>query len=278
MAPGNASRVAGLFVQLIINNMKTDYIPRLIAHRGYSSCFPENTLLSLEQAFLAGACFVECDVQLTKDDEPVILHDAELLRTAGVEGNVLDLAFSELATRHANYQQRFADKFAKLSIPPLSDFVSLMQRWPARKAFVEIKRASIRKFGCEPVLQQIFQVVRPIKDQVVIISFDYDIMKLVQDVGGWQTGWVIDEWHEQNLQLAQQLKPDFMFVDYECLPQDLPALPEASWRWALYEIDDPQLALTWLKKGATFIETNDIGRLLQLPEFSPGACHDNPVL
>ena len=58
-------------------------IPQLVAHRGYSLRYPENTLLAIEQAFIAGACYVECDVQLTQDGVPVLLHDNNLQRTTG---------------------------------------------------------------------------------------------------------------------------------------------------------------------------------------------------
>ena len=252
--------------------------PQLVAHRGYSKCFPENTLLGIEQALAAGACMVECDVQLTRDHVPVVLHDAELVRTTGTEGNVHELEWRELAHRSAGFQQRFPGQFDNVTIPLLSDLVSVMQRWSTRKIFFEIKRSSLRQFGREPVLQRILEVVSPIRQQAIIISFDFEIIAMVKEITHWQTGWVIEQWDAQNLQRAQQLHPDYLFVDYVCLPPDLETMPPASWQWVLYEIDDPQLALDWNRRGVSYIETNDIGHLLQLPEFKNGACHDNSVL
>ena len=258
--------------------MTNDIVPQLVAHRGYSSHYPENTLLSLEQAFLAGACFVECDVQLTLDEVPVILHDAELIRTTDVQGNVHTMVCRDVTAKIANYPQRFATEFSRVHIPALSEFVVLMQRWSTRKAFVEIKRSSIRAFGRELVLQKIVNILEMIKHQVIVISFDFEIIRLVQHLHDWCTGWVVEDWNEENLQKMQQLNPDFVFVDHEQLPEDLSVLPKASWHWALYEIDDPQMALSWVNKGASFIETNNIGQMLQSSCFSHSACNDNAIL
>ncbi len=58
---------------------------RLIgAHRGLRSLAPENTLLALEKAIAAKADFWEIDVQLSLDDELMVVHDETLLRTSDI--------------------------------------------------------------------------------------------------------------------------------------------------------------------------------------------------
>ncbi len=58
--------------------------PRIlnIAHRGARSLAPENTLAAARKAFHIGADLWECDVTLTSDGVPVILHDDNLKRTS----------------------------------------------------------------------------------------------------------------------------------------------------------------------------------------------------
>ena len=51
-----------------------------IAHRGFSSRYPENTLLAFERALDLGADGAEFDVQLSKDGVPVVFHDESLQR------------------------------------------------------------------------------------------------------------------------------------------------------------------------------------------------------
>ncbi len=52
--------------------------PQVIAHRGASGYWPENTLAAVELGHQQGADWIECDVVLTKDDEALVLHDLEL--------------------------------------------------------------------------------------------------------------------------------------------------------------------------------------------------------
>ena len=52
--------------------MKTEI--KILAHRGGLDRAPENTIVSFEQAFEDGADAFECDVRLTKDQEPIIIH------------------------------------------------------------------------------------------------------------------------------------------------------------------------------------------------------------
>jgi glycerophosphoryl diester phosphodiesterase len=67
-----------------------------IAHRGFSKQFPENTMLAFRGAVEAGCDGIELDVQLTKDGEPVIIHDENLRRTTGRSGYVKDFTLDEL--------------------------------------------------------------------------------------------------------------------------------------------------------------------------------------
>lgn len=57
----------------------------LIAHRGASAYAPENTLPAFRLAVQMGADFVEYDLQVTKDQQLVCLHDETLERTTNVE-------------------------------------------------------------------------------------------------------------------------------------------------------------------------------------------------
>ena len=60
--------------------------PRLVAHRGFSERYPENTRIGLKAALQAGADAIEFDVQFSKDGIPMVIHDNTLQRTASVEG------------------------------------------------------------------------------------------------------------------------------------------------------------------------------------------------
>lgn len=57
--------------------------PQVIAHRGASEYEPEHTFAAYDLALAQGADVLEVDVRITADDQPMVLHDATLERTAG---------------------------------------------------------------------------------------------------------------------------------------------------------------------------------------------------
>lgn len=68
----------------------------IFAHRGASSLAPENTFPAFKLAYDLGTEGIETDVQLTKDNVPVLIHDENIKRTTNGSGYVKDLTFNEL--------------------------------------------------------------------------------------------------------------------------------------------------------------------------------------
>ena len=58
----------------------------VIGHRGAMGYAPENTLSSFEEALRRGADLIEMDVQLSADNEVVVMHDTSVGRTTNGEG------------------------------------------------------------------------------------------------------------------------------------------------------------------------------------------------
>ena len=100
-------------------NFNIEYIKNIeiTAHRGDSLNYPENTILAFDSAVNKDADWIELDVQLTKDKEIVVCHDANLKRVAGVDKNIYDLSYEELS--QINIKNNNDDTNVK--IPLLSD-------------------------------------------------------------------------------------------------------------------------------------------------------------
>jgi glycerophosphoryl diester phosphodiesterase len=62
--------------------------PLIIGHRGAAGLAPENSLAGFARAIELGADGVECDIHLTSDGVPVVIHDAALGRTTDGKGPV----------------------------------------------------------------------------------------------------------------------------------------------------------------------------------------------
>lgn len=91
---------------------------KIIAHRGYSAKFPENTLMAFQAAVDAGADMIEFDVLLSKDNIPVIIHDDTLDRTTNGKGTVSHFTLKDLKKLNAGQNE---------AIPTLEEVIQLTQ-------------------------------------------------------------------------------------------------------------------------------------------------------
>ena len=78
-------------------NMKTWPYPFWIAHRGAGKLAPENTLAAFKLGASYGYRAFECDVKLSRDGVPFLLHDADLKRTTGQHGLASERCWNELS-------------------------------------------------------------------------------------------------------------------------------------------------------------------------------------
>ena len=72
-------------------------LPLWIAHRGAGRLAPENTLAAFRLGAAHGYRAFECDVKLSADDVPFLLHDATLERTTSGRGVAGELDWSVLS-------------------------------------------------------------------------------------------------------------------------------------------------------------------------------------
>ena len=84
--------------------------PLIIGHRGAVGIMPENTLAAYTFALAQGVDGIEFDVHLSRDGVPVVIHDAALRRTIGIDGFVHGMAFGELRNLDAAAVYRAAWK------------------------------------------------------------------------------------------------------------------------------------------------------------------------
>ena len=71
--------------------------PLWIAHRGAGRCAPENTLAAFRVGASHGYRAFDCDLKLSADGVPFLLHDATLERTTPAHGTASALTWSELS-------------------------------------------------------------------------------------------------------------------------------------------------------------------------------------
>ena len=98
--------------------------PLVWAHRGASGYAPENTLAAFQKAVDLDADGVELDIQLTKDDQIVVIHDETIDRTSDGKGWVKDYTLEEL--RAFNYN-RTKPEYKHADIPTMREVFELLK-------------------------------------------------------------------------------------------------------------------------------------------------------
>jgi glycerophosphoryl diester phosphodiesterase len=237
-------------------------LPEIIAHRGNAVEFPENTLQGLESAVSLGARHVEFDVQLTADLVPVLFHDSDLARVAGRPESVHDLTWPALAEIPVGEVERLGNAHAFTCAPSLAQVVDAIDGWENVTAFVEVKRASLRRFGREAVLRRVADVLRPVLDRCVLISFDLPSIQILRLMTGARIGWVLSQYDAAAHAQAAGLAPQFLFVNHERLPAEPEPLWNGPWDWAVYEVRDLETAKACARRGIRFVETMAVRDLI----------------
>lgn len=142
---------------------------KIIAHRGASSYAPENTLPAFEKAIKQKADAIELDVRLSKDNVPVIIHDATINRTSNGKGYVHNLTVKEL--KKYDYGCKFSNKFKGVTIPTLEEVLQLLQNHPIN-LHIELKNGPIIPKELEQkVLELIYHY--DFENRVIYSSFDH---------------------------------------------------------------------------------------------------------
>ncbi len=94
--PGHISAQAFSSVKTMNTSIPAWPYPHLIAHRGGGTLAPENTLAAMRAGHQFGYKMVEYDVKLSRELEPILMHDSTLDRTTNATGPASALSLAEL--------------------------------------------------------------------------------------------------------------------------------------------------------------------------------------
>lgn len=132
--------------------------PQIIAHRGFSGLYFENTLKAFEEAVNVGADYIEFDINRTRDGEIIVVHDYS------IKGKYFkDMTFEEVE------KISLADN---CKIPSLRE---VMEKFSGKiKFYIEIKDRKI----VDPLLKIIKDYP---DDDTVIASFDHYALRKVKE-------------------------------------------------------------------------------------------------
>ena len=163
----------------------------IIAHRGASACYPENTIPSFEGAVAMGADMVEFDVQLSSDKEVVVFHDEKISRCTNGLGRVADHTLASLKKLDAG--SWFDKKFKNTRIPVLAEVLDVCKNKIAVN--IEIKTEAVGNMFFGGIEERCLRIVEQsgMRQHVVFSSFNPRAIMHLKEIDNTVTAAVLFE-------------------------------------------------------------------------------------
>lgn len=168
-----------------------------IAHRGARAYEPENTLSSFRKAMELGVDAIELDVRKTKDNELVVIHNADVNKTTNGTGLVNELTLEQI-------KELVTEKDDE--IPTLEEVLDSVQK--RVKLLIEIKEKGIE----EQIISLIHK--KGLLNNVIIISFHEDVLKKVRELNDEVETGLVYVRHKNPIKTALEIKAQFLLSLY----------------------------------------------------------------
>lgn len=146
----------------------------VVAHRGFKSCYPQNTMLAFTSAIRGGADSLECDVQFSSDGIAYVFHDSNVSALTNGSGNFNSLTSSYIdSLLITETQGGFLDG---VGIPRLSTLLQYC-RETNLKLYPEIK--GYRTSADIAIFVDLINQYE-MQDDVVVASFNFSDIEAVR--------------------------------------------------------------------------------------------------
>lgn len=148
--------------------------PAVTAHRGGALITPENTMAAMHYSVESLSDYAEIDVQETKDHVVVLLHDTNLKRVTGLNTNIWNLNYQEVAQLDAGV--KFNNRFLGEHIPTLEEVIAYSSG--KIKLNIEIKANGHN----DNIVSKVLKIIEKynFEDQCFITSMNYKFLAQVK--------------------------------------------------------------------------------------------------
>jgi glycerophosphoryl diester phosphodiesterase len=230
--------------------------PILISHRGANLLAPENTLLAFDLAYQMGAAWVECDVVLTEDSVPVILHDRDLWRTARLHADIDNLTYDAL--QNYNVGAYFAKTKIQATAPKLEALLELALHY-GRGVNIEIKPAL--SVYAEATAECAWEIMGSYLDRIPILVSSFELKALLwfrRYASEVHLGYLMSSWQKDWKETAVSLKVTSIHCNEKILNQKrLNLLTESQYNILAYTVNSIARAEELFANGVTGIFSDD---------------------
>ena len=211
-----------------------------IGHRGARAYEPENTLRSFKKALEIGVNAVELDVRKTRDNQLVVIHDADVKRTTDGKGLVSDLTVKEI-------KEFTAEKGEK--IPTLKEALDFLDK--KVKILIELKE--------EGVDEKVLSLVREggLQKNVVIVSFSEEALRKVRKLDKEVETGLIYVKHKNPVKAALDIEASYLLPLYRFTHSaNVQKAHENGLKVIVWTVNKPEEVAEYTKKGVDGIASD----------------------
>ena len=211
-----------------------------VGHRGARAYEPENTLRSFKKAVELGVDAVELDVRKTKDQEIVVIHDADIKRTTNGSGLVSDLTLQQIKTYSTEKNEK---------IPTLAEALDFIDK--KARVFMELKETGFE----EQVLSVVYG--KELVKNVVIVSFLEDALRKVRELDPEIETGLIYAKHKNPLKAALELKAQWLLAFYKFThTANVQKAHESGLKVLVWTVNTPEEVAEMKKKGVDAVASD----------------------
>lgn len=154
----------------------TEKAPLMVAHRGLSSLYPENSIPALEGAAEYGFDGYEFDVHTTKDGRWVVIHDDTVDNMTAESGDVEEFTFEEIRNLKLDNGNGI-ENYPEEKVPTLEEALDIYKN-SGIVPVIEIKRCDVQ------YLPSFIEIIKGygVTDKAVIISFEREYLEKYREL------------------------------------------------------------------------------------------------
>jgi glycerophosphoryl diester phosphodiesterase len=244
-------------------DFQTSHDPLVLAHRGWSAQYPENTLRAFRKALTAGADGLEFDVQLTADGTIVVIHDASVERTTDGLGLVADLMDETIRQFNAASNWPAAPFEA---IPNLSDVLDTAYALHPRGLYnIEIKTYTS---DWKELVDEVVKLTEthPLKQSLLFSSFHHEAAAYLKQQAPTATIGLLfeddcpDAWQRALDVSAYSVHMDYQFVT----PEFVQTCHSHGVQVAVWTVDEPADIARIARTGVDIVLSNRVDTALTM--------------
>lgn len=224
---------------------------KTIAHRGFSSAAPENSLAAFELAAQSGTWGIETDVWRTSDGEFVCMHDGSMDRMTNIGGSIAGLTSTQISGAVIDHGSGIAN-YPNEKVPTLREYLELCSQYGIN-AVLDIK------FADASFLEDMISIVRECNMEGASIALtNLDLMKRIRELSStMQVQYLVNEATKEAIDAAASIERSGIAAS-SITPELIDYAQEKGLMINVWTYNSPEDKARWKELNVDYLTTDTV--------------------